>query len=96
MISEFVISAVEKVREFMNKQGVKYLLVNSTNKYLEEYYLKDPSKLKMAKSLLYKELMLTLPITLEESEGLYVAKDICEYIEEAFNRNVCIKKEDLN
>ena len=23
-------------------------------------------------------------------------KDICEYIEEAFNRNVCIKKEDLN
>ena len=55
------------------------------NKYLEEYYLKDPSKL-----------MLTLPITLEESEGLYVAKDICEYIEEAFNRDVCIKKEDLN
>ena len=50
----------------------------------------------MAKSLLYKELMLTLPITLEESEGLYVAKDICEYIEEAFNRDVCIKKEDLN
>lgn len=66
------------------------------NKYLEEYYLKDPSKLKMAKSLLYKELMLTLPITLEESEGLYVAKDICEYIEEAFERDVCIKKEDLN
>lgn len=32
-----MISAVEKVREFMNKQGVKYLLVNSTNKYLEEY-----------------------------------------------------------
>ena len=54
------------------------------NKYLEEYYLKDPSKLKMAKSLLYKELM------------LYVAKDICEYIEEAFERDVCIKKEDLN
>lgn len=66
------------------------------NKYLEEYYLKDPSKLKMAKSLLYKELMLALPITLEESEGLYIAKDICEYIEEAFNRDVCIKKEDLN
>lgn len=34
-----MISAVEKVREFMNKQGVKYLLVNSTNKYLEEYTL---------------------------------------------------------
>lgn len=32
-----MISAVEKVREFMKKQGVEYLLVNSTNKYLEEY-----------------------------------------------------------
>lgn len=32
-----MISAVEKIRKFMNEQGVNYLLVNSTNKYLEEY-----------------------------------------------------------
>ncbi len=68
----------------------------SGNKYLERYYLKDPSKLKMAKSLLYKELMLNLPINLEGSEGEIIAKDICEYIEEAFNKDICTKKEDLN
>ena len=32
-----MISSVEKVRKFMDEQGVNYLLVNSTNKYLEEY-----------------------------------------------------------
>lgn len=32
-----MISAVEKIREFMKNQGVEYLLVNSANKYLEEY-----------------------------------------------------------
>lgn len=32
-----MISAVEKIREFMKGQGVNFLLVNSTNKYLEEY-----------------------------------------------------------
>lgn len=64
--------------------------------YLSDYYMKDPSKLKMAKSLLYKELMLALPINLEKDEGIYIAKDICDYIEEAFNKDICIKKENLN
>lgn len=32
-----MISEVEKIREFMKEQGVNFLLVNSTNKYLEEY-----------------------------------------------------------
>ena len=32
-----MISADEKIREFMKEQGVNFLLVNSTNKYLEEY-----------------------------------------------------------
>ena len=32
-----MISAVEKIREFMKAQGIEYLLVNSANKYLEEY-----------------------------------------------------------
>ena len=30
-------NVVEKVRNFIHEQGVNYLLVNSTNKYLEEY-----------------------------------------------------------
>ena len=30
-------NAVDIVRKFMNEQGLNYLLVNSTNKYLEEY-----------------------------------------------------------
>ncbi len=32
-----MISAVENIREFMKAQGIEYLLVNSANKYLEEY-----------------------------------------------------------
>ena len=32
-----MISEVEKIREFMKEQEVNFLLVNSTNKYLEEY-----------------------------------------------------------
>lgn len=32
-----MISAVEEIRKFMKEQGVNFLLVNSTNKYLEEY-----------------------------------------------------------
>lgn len=32
-----MIDAVNKIREFMNEQGINYLLVNSTNKYLVEY-----------------------------------------------------------
>ena len=30
-------NSVKKIREFMNEQGINFLLVNSTNKYLEEY-----------------------------------------------------------
>lgn len=32
-----MIDAVKKIREFMKEQEIKYLLVNSTNKYLVEY-----------------------------------------------------------
>lgn len=83
---------------YLNKDGLEFNFIPkfqlpieesdgfiSGNKYLEEHYLKDPSKLQMAKSLLYKELMLQLPINVEESEGIIIAKDIIEYIEDAFN-----------
>lgn len=83
---------------YLNKDGLEFNFIPkfqlpieesdgflSGNKYLEEHYLKDPSKLQMAKSLLYKELMLQLPINVEDSEGVIIAKDIIEYIEDAFN-----------
>ncbi|MDO4500969.1 MAG: DUF3196 family protein [Erysipelotrichaceae bacterium] len=53
-------------------------------RYLEEIYLKDPSKLQMAKELLYKEVMLNLPLNLEGEEGIESAKGICDFIEKAF------------
>lgn len=83
---------------YLNKDGLEFNFIPkfqlpieesdgfiSGNKFLEDHYLKDPSKLQMAKSLLYKELMLQLPINVEDSEGIIIAKDIIEYIEDAFN-----------
>ena len=32
-----MINAAGKIREFMKEQKINFLLVNSTNKYLEEY-----------------------------------------------------------
>ena len=56
----------------------------SGKKYLEDIYLKEPSKLKMSMDLLYKELLLNLPINYIEEEGLILAKKIEEYINKAF------------
>ena len=57
----------------------------SGNKYLCDYYLKEPSKLELAKNLLYKELILLLPINQDENEGIIIAKNITKYIDDAFN-----------
>lgn len=57
----------------------------SGKKYLEDIYLKEPSKLKMGIDLLYKELILNLPVNLIDEEGLILAKKIEEYINKAFN-----------
>lgn len=83
----------------MNKEGLEISFIpkyvwpieisegfESGIKYLTEYYLKEPSKLEIAKSLLYKEAMLELPINLEESEGVIKAMNIIKYIDEAFNK----------
>lgn len=56
----------------------------SAIKYLENFYMKDPSKLLMSKDLVYKETLLSLPINLEEEEGIILAKKAIDYIEEAF------------
>ncbi|MBQ6493893.1 MAG: DUF3196 family protein [Erysipelotrichaceae bacterium] len=56
-------------------------------KALREYFMKDPSKMKMAEQLLYKEAIMALPLNLEEDEGLYIAEKIEKYIEDAFTAN---------
>lgn len=57
----------------------------SGKKYLEDVYLKEPSKLKMSMDLLYKETIMQLPINIDENEGIEIAKNIIEYINKAFN-----------
>lgn len=57
--------------------------INAIN-YLNEYYMKEPSKLLMAKDLVYKEALLSLPLNLEAEEGEILAKKAIDYIEEAF------------
>ena len=57
----------------------------SGKKYLEDIYLKEPSKLKMGMDLLYKELIMNLPINLIDEEGIILAKKIEEYINKAFD-----------
>lgn len=51
---------------------------------LDEKYMKEPSKLELAKELLYKECLLALPLNYEEDEAKQLANKIYEYIENAF------------
>lgn len=51
---------------------------------LEGKYMKEPSKLELAKQLLYKECLLALPINYEEDEALDLSDKIYSFIEEAF------------
>ena len=51
---------------------------------LSNRYMKEPSKLELAKQLLYKECLLALPLNYEEDEALELANKIFEYIEDAF------------
>ena len=52
--------------------------------YLNEWYMKEPSKLELAKSLVYKDAMLALPINYEEIEGETLAKKAYDAVEKAF------------
>lgn len=51
---------------------------------LGEKYMKEPSKLELAKQLLYKECLLALPVNYEEDEADQLANKIYLFIEEAF------------
>lgn len=68
------------------------------NKVLEDIFMKDPSKYEISKQLLYKELMMKLPMNLDDDEGIEVAIDIIKYIYNAYEDkeglDIFIKKEN--
>lgn len=53
-------------------------------KILNDNYMKEPSKLELAKSLLYKECLMALPINYDENDANLLADKIIQYIDEAF------------
>lgn len=69
----------------------KYLLTpENTDGYLEakkkldDYYSKEPSKLKIALDLLYKEAILMLPLNPEAQEGEVMFNKITDFVDKAF------------
>ena len=56
----------------------------SGSRYLNETFMKEPSKLRIALDLLYKELMLSLPVNMDEDEGIALSRDIVAYVNRAF------------
>ncbi len=70
----------------------KYLLLPEESdgfiealKIIEDYYLKEPSKIIFSKELLYKECLLALPISYTIEESTKLAHNIIEYIEKCFD-----------
>ena len=53
-------------------------------KAIQERFMKDPSMMRMAEQLLYKEVLMALPRTLDHNEGLKVSDKIIAYILKAF------------
>ena len=56
----------------------------SGSRYINEVYMKEPSKIRIALDLLYKEAILSLPLNLDEEEGIIAAERIVEYVDKAF------------
>lgn len=53
-------------------------------KLVSDEYMKEPSKLKLAKDLIYKECILALPLSFEEDEAQNLANKAIEYINKCF------------
>lgn len=53
-------------------------------KRLNDLFMKEPSMLEIAKSLVYKECLLSLPINLDDTEGEQLAINVYEYVKNAF------------
>ena len=56
----------------------------SGRQHINETFLKEPSKAKIALDLLYKEMILSLPVNMNEEEGIIIAGQIIEYVNKAF------------
>lgn len=54
-------------------------------KLISDTFMKEPSKLELAKSLLYKECLMALPINYDENDAPLLANKVISFIEEAFN-----------
>ena len=52
--------------------------------YLNDFYMKDPSKARMAVNLLYSQVIMALPLNVNKEEGIYLAEKIVEYIDGSF------------
>ena len=52
---------------------------------LEEEFMKEPSKLRLAMQLLYKEAMLCLPDQLDEKDSALIGEKIINFINDAFD-----------
>ncbi len=54
------------------------------DRLLQDRYMKEPSKYLIARQLLYKEMMLLLPLNQDDDEGRIIAERIIEYVEKCF------------
>lgn len=97
LIDELIKQEISETIKYSN-DGVdyefipKYLLTPTetdgfieANRLLTEFYMKEPSKLKLAQDLLYKEVILMLPINPEKQEGELLFNKVKDYITQAFN-----------
>ena len=52
--------------------------------YLNEYYMKNPDMLQLAKELLYNDYILYLPLTRDLNDVKYITSKIIQYIDKSF------------
>ena len=62
-------------------------LFAKTASLLDEHFMKEPSKLILAKQLLYKELMLSMPQLPDIEQSKEISQKIIDYINQAFEKN---------
>ena len=58
---------------------------SAASRQLSEDYMKEPSKLQLARQLLYKELIMALPDVYTSEEAMILEERIVEYINKAFD-----------
>lgn len=97
LIDELIKQELSETFKYIN-EGVEYEFIpkyilspENSDGYLEacqllqDEYLKEPSKYRLALDLLYKEVILMLPLSPEKQEGELLFNRIVDYINKAFN-----------